>query len=71
MKRIGNTDKHWSTQKAIAEQVEREAWLEWAGKPVQRDETEEARVYVNTQSEFKLTEAAKHAFSRGISLFKL
>lgn len=65
MKRIGNTDKHWSTQKAIAEQVEREAWLEWAEKPVQ------PLKYEYKPNDFKLSFAAKEAFSRGISLFKL
>lgn len=50
---------------SIAEQIEKEAWLEWAGKPVQ------PLKYEYKPNDFKLSEAAKEAFSRGISLFKL
>lgn len=65
MKRIGSTDRTWSTQKAIQQQVEKEAWLEWAEKPIPE------LTYVNRKNDFKLSFAAKHAFTRGISLFKL
>lgn len=65
MKKIGKTDPQWSIQKAISDQVEREAWQDWAQKPVSQRKSSYVR------QEFHLTEAAKHAFTRGINLFKL
>lgn len=65
MKKIGTTDSKWSLQEAIKKQVEVEDRIAWAKKPV------EPLKYEYKPSTFNLTFAAKHAFTRGISLFKL
>lgn len=56
---------NWSLEQAIKERVEKEDWFDWSQKPTP--------VLVNNYKpqKFELTETAKEAFTRGISLFKL
>lgn len=65
MKKIGITEPTWSPKVALQKQIEREDLVAWAQKPV------EPIRYEYKPSTFNLSFAAKHAFTRGISLFKL
>lgn len=64
MKTIGFTDKKWSLQEAINQQVEKEAWLEWALKE------EGIRAFDNVPSQFEVTEEIKQAFASSFHFIK-
>lgn len=65
MNKLGFADPTWTLREAIKKQVEIEDRVVFAKQPV----AEITRDY--RPSTFNLTFAAKHAFTRGISLFKL
>lgn len=65
MKKIGITEPTWSPKVALQKQIEREDLVAWAQKPVQ------PLKYEYKSQKFELSFAAKEAFTRGISFFKL